>query len=301
MSRNNSVYKEKFNECLRVLEKMEAGDVLRSEVELGGLLDVSRTTVRAILEHLNELKIIEWDGRKKTILRPPRSDDYFSETETVSTSAKVEDAFMQYVLGGDLAPGTILRESELAREFDVSSSAVREFMIRFSRFGLIEKRKNRHWVLYGFTRDFAMDLFDVRERFELWSFETMLEHLSDSNTQDQIVSLIDEHLELQQRVDRDYLEFSALDEKFHNMIAKHLNNRFVFDFHELVSLIFHFHYRWNKADEFERNKAAIQQHLDVLNALKSGDKQLARSTFLLHLKSARKTLLASVPWDSHAD
>ena len=41
--------------------------------------------------------------------------------------------------------------------------------IRFSRFGLIEKRPNSHWVLKGFTRDFALELTEVREMFELRS------------------------------------------------------------------------------------------------------------------------------------
>jgi DNA-binding GntR family transcriptional regulator len=40
-----------------------------------------------------------------------------------------------------------INELELAREIGVGTSSVREFLIRFSRFGLIEKRPNSHWVL----------------------------------------------------------------------------------------------------------------------------------------------------------
>mgnify|MGYP000113774316 CR=1 FL=1 len=98
--------------------------------------------------------------------RAPAAADYFAERETQSAQEIMEPAFMEYVLGGGLQPGAILHEAELAREFSVSVSAVREYMIRFSRFGLIEKKPNRHWVLKGFTRDFAMELCDIRELYE---------------------------------------------------------------------------------------------------------------------------------------
>lgn len=297
MSRDNFVYKEKYNGSLDFLATLEPSAALPAETELAQKWQISRTTVRAILDHLNESEIIEWKGRRKTVLRKPQPADYFQKDETISPAQKVETAFMEYVLGGDLDPGTILHESELVREFGVSSSAIREFMIRFSRFGLIEKKKNRHWVLNGFTREFAMELFDVRERFELWAFDALLGNLDKEDVQKSIDELIDDHEELYQRIETDYLQFSRLDEKMHSTIADNLGNRFVDDFHELVSLIFHFHYRWNKFDESERNKAAVQQHLDVLNKLKTGDKKAARASFQEHLNSARQTLLASVTWD----
>jgi len=297
VSRDNFVYKEKYNGSLDFLATLEPSAALPAETELAEKWQISRTTVRAILDHLNDSNIIEWKGRRKTVLRHPEPADYFKEDETISPAQKVETAFMEYVLGGDLAPGTILHESELVREFKVSSSAIREFMIRFSRFGLIEKKKNRHWVLNGFTREFAMELFDVRERFELWAFDALLNNLEQANIQSTIKELISDHDDLYSRIDTDYLQFSRLDEKMHTAFADNLGNRFVNDFHELVALVFYFHYRWNKFDESERNKAAVQQHLDVLNKLKVGDKRAARESFKEHLNSARQTLLASVTWD----
>ncbi|WP_299507349.1 hypothetical protein [uncultured Roseobacter sp.] len=41
----------------------------------------------------------------------------------------------------------------------MSSTVPREFLIRFSRFGLIEKTANHHWVLNGFTRESAEAAF----------------------------------------------------------------------------------------------------------------------------------------------
>ncbi|MGO7631931.1 GntR family transcriptional regulator, partial [Rhizobium ruizarguesonis] len=54
-----------------------------------------------------------------------------------------------------------INELELAREIGTGNTSVREFLIRFSRFGLIEKRPNSNWTLKGFTREFAIELADV--------------------------------------------------------------------------------------------------------------------------------------------
>ena len=66
-------------------------------------------------------------------------------------------------------PGTTINELELARQFGVATTSIREFLNRFQRFGLIEKRPNGGWVFKGFTTDFALELFEIREMYELRS------------------------------------------------------------------------------------------------------------------------------------
>ena len=53
-----------------------------------------------------------------------------------------------------------------SRKSGVSTSGIREYLNRFSRFGLIEKRPNSGWLFRGFTQEFALELFEVRELFE---------------------------------------------------------------------------------------------------------------------------------------
>lgn len=152
MSRDNSKYKDSLNRCLDYVAALRIEGTLPSEVELTETLGISRTTVRAVLSHLNEIGIIKWSGRIKTVLRSPKAADYFAKEETLSTSERVETQFMEHILGGELKPSAILHESELVRAFGASTSVLRECLIKFSRFVLIEKEPNRHWVLHGFTQ-----------------------------------------------------------------------------------------------------------------------------------------------------
>ncbi len=298
MSRDNSTYKDSLNRSLDYVADLKIEDTLPSEVDLTQRLGISRTTVRAVLTHLNEIGVIQWSGRSKTVLRKPKPSDYFAKEETLSTSERVETQFMEFILGGDLKPGAILHESEMVRAFGASTSVLRECLIKFSRFGLIEKEPNRHWVLRGFTREFAIELFDVREMFELRAFQTLLDQGEESEAYGKLVSLIGDHERVLADIETEYLNFPRLDEQFHRALTDGLCNRFVDDFYELVSVIFHYHYRWNKQDECERNYTAAQQHLAVIRALQGGKKADALKLFQTHLNAARTTLLNSVTWDN---
>ena len=44
-------------------------------------------------------------------------------------------------------------------------------------------------------------------------------------------------------------------------------NRFIDGFYDLITLIFHYHYQWNKRDERQRNEVAIREHLTYIEAL----------------------------------
>jgi len=292
MARQNTLFKEAYNRCLA---ELTTNDNLPSEPELGERLGISRTTVRAILSRMHESGLINWDKRLKTVLREPRICDFFPDDETSSLNDVIEKSFMKRILTGDVEPGTQINEAELAREIGTGTTSVREFLIRFSRFGLIEKRPNSHWILKGFTIEFALELTEVREMFELRS-AVAFAHLSDDHPAWADLDAIEaEHHALLADLDARYKDFSALDEKFHLLVHRASGNRFVVDFYDVIAFIFHYHYQWNKAFARARNERAMIEHLDYIAALRSRDAARIEAACRLHLNSARETLLQSVP------
>lgn len=293
MSRDSSTFKESYNRALDLVNQIGPEGSLPTENSLSRDWDVSRTTVRTILSNLDEADIIDWSGRQKMVLRPARKEEYYSDSETATAGDKLSSLFMQHILAGELAPGTALHESELMKQFNVSSTVVREFLIRFSRFGLIDKERNKHWILRGFTRDFADELFEVRELFERRAFEEFLNLGKASPSHEAVIAMRQGHEEILANIDRDFLEFPRLDEKFHRVWINKHNNRFFLDFFELISLVFHYHYRWNRGDEKERNHVAILQHLEIIAALENEDREAAQKAFSNHLEHAKGTMIAS--------
>lgn len=292
MSRQNTTFKDAYNRALSLL----AGEGLAaSEPEIGRALGVSRTTVRAVLQRLEDAGLIARSGRSRTVLRTPVPGDYYAAAETDPLSEVIERSFMRRLLEGDARAGTQINELELARAIGVGTTSVREFLIRFSRFGLIEKRPNSHWVLKGFDRRFAFELIEVREMFEMRSAQAFVQQPPDHPAWARLDALEAEHRALLSEIATGYGRFSELDERFHRLIHSASANRFIIDFYDVIAMIFHYHYQWNKQDERRRNERAVLEHLDYVAALKARDPARVATACRVHLDSARETLLASLP------
>jgi DNA-binding GntR family transcriptional regulator len=73
-----------------------------------------------------------------------------------------------------------------------------------------------------------------------------------------------------------------------------LENRFALALNDTVSLVFHYHYQWDKQDEMPRNQHAVREHLAILRALRKRDQAAALAAMGKHLDSSRRTMLKSI-------
>lgn len=291
--KTDTVFKRAYNDALDLISEYDRNQPLPSENRLSGRLNVSRTTVRKILTALDARGIVTGSPRKRIVAAPDKAVERYPNAETVTTAAQVEKRFMEWMLRGNVRPGTAINETELARQFGVATSGIREFLNRFQRFGLIEKRPNAGWVFKGFTPNFALELFEIREMFELRSARAIAVLPGDSPIWPQLRDIRDEHRLLLDEIDQRFQDFSDLDNRFHRLINQAAPNRFVDGFYEIITMIFHYHYQWNKQDERQRNEVAIREHLDYIDALLGRDISKIEAACRTHLASARKTLLRS--------
>jgi DNA-binding GntR family transcriptional regulator len=292
--KSNAVFKRAYNRSLALLDGYDVAADIGSEPAWAQRLGVSRTTVRAILQTLAAKKLIAFDGRRKVLARRPRAVDRYPEGETRPVRDIVEKQFMQWILHGDCKPGQQINGLELARQFGVSTSAIRDYLGGFSQFGLLERRPSGSWMFRGVTKEFAEELFEVRVMFELRSAQRFAA-LPGSDPAWQALELIQqEHRTLLDHAERRFTDFSELDERFHRLINDASQNRFIVGFYDVISMIFHYHYQWNKRDEKQRNIAAIHEHLAYIEALQSRDRNAATASCRAHMTTARSTLMDSI-------
>jgi DNA-binding GntR family transcriptional regulator len=291
--KTDAVYKRAFNEVLDLVVDLGDGAPLPSENGLSARLGVSRTTVRKILSALDAHGAVGGAGRQRFV-RPMQAElQRYPEAETVSMSEQVEKRFMEWMLRGDTQPGSQINELDLARQFGVGTAGIREFLNRFRRFGLIEKRPNAGWRFKGFTEDFAVELFEIREMFELRSAARFATLEPEHQVWASLSLLEAEHHDLLAEIDARFHDFSDLDNRFHRFINSVAPNRFIDDFYEIITFIFHYHYQWNKRDEGTRNEVAVREHLAYIAALKRRDPAAIETACRTHLASAKATLLRS--------
>lgn len=294
MARTDERFREAFNEALHLCEAMTPGDRLPSENDLATRLDVSRTVVRAILDKFQDTKIITWEGREKRLLRSPRKDDWLEVQEGQLDEQQLERQFLDWILRFDVPPGTALNVSELRRRFGVTPHMLHEFLASLSRFGLVRRRHKGGWELVGFTREFAIELSEFRMVLELNAVSHFVQLPPEDPVWGKLDAIEEKHLDLATDINERFHDFSLLDEEFHTTIGSAVRNRFATEFQKLISLIFHYHFQWDKSDERQRNQAAIGEHLRLISALKARDSAAALAAAADHLKTSKQTLLSSL-------
>jgi DNA-binding GntR family transcriptional regulator len=291
--KTDTVYKKAFNDTLDLVTRLRSGEQLPSETELSARLGVSRTTVRKVISTLRTQGAVVENAGQRTVRSTRATMRRFPEAETVPTSEQVEKRFLEWILRDNASPGTVINELELARQFGVATTGIREFLNRFHRFGLIEKRPNAGWVFKGFTAAFALELFEIREMFELRSASAFVALPRSSPLWQRLRALKEEHVALLKDIDRRYQDFSDLDERFHRLVNSASPNRFIDGFYDVISLIFHYHYQWKKQDERQRNEVAIREHIAYIEALLSRQPGAVKLACRAHLTSAKTTMLRS--------
>jgi DNA-binding GntR family transcriptional regulator len=227
-------------------------------------------------------------------LAAPVPTDFYPDVDTEQVGAIVERRFMQWILHGDCRPGQQISALELSRQFGVSLSAVRDYLNRFPRYGLLERRPSGAWIFKGFTEEFAEELCEVRTMFELRSALRFITLPDDEHAWDELARIKREHLALLEEAETRFTDFSALDQRLHRCINDASRNRFFVGFYDVISMIFHYHYQWNKRDERERNIVAMREHLTYIDALQSRNASAVAKSCNAHLATARQTLLASI-------
>jgi len=296
VSNKTYLFKQSINRMLQLIADLPDGqNIMANDIELTKLLSISRTTVRSCVEHLIEHEIVKRDGPHKVVLRQPDATDFFDIKDKNSTKdIQIEKYFLNLINTGKLLPGDRFSELSLAKNSGCTTITVREFLIKFSNNGLIEKIPRGRWKMVKFDEDFARELVSFREMVEMRAITELLKSPKSHPVWQELKDLLFKHQEVSQDMENRYLEFPDLDRALHLIILQSAKNRFTQQFFDIVSFVCHYHYQWDKTGELERFTVAINEHIDLLNNLITHNNAGAIMSLERHLQSAETTLLRCV-------
>ncbi|MFT2111213.1 GntR family transcriptional regulator [Marinomonas sp. 2405UD68-3] len=292
MSRKNFLFQRAVNALFDIIRnEYQLGDILPTDLAIANRLEVSRSTARKTVEYLIEKGFIEKSGSQKTLSEIPQASHYFDTSQqSTSKDKQVEEHFLDLILNGKIKPGDRFSELELARQSNCNTITVREFLIRFSRFGLIEKNPRSQWQMKNFDEPFVDELHEIRHLFEMHSLSKFMQ-LEESNRHwVQLEALLLEHQKLAPHMEERFDEFPKLDRKFHTLMQSAHPNQFVSQFYDIISFVFHYHYQWDKNSEKDRNTVAVQEHIDIISKMLMKDYRGATRALEKHLETAKRSL-----------
>jgi DNA-binding GntR family transcriptional regulator len=195
----------------------------------------------------------------------------------------------QRILDNEWPPGARALEQELALELGMSRTPVREALIRLSNEGLVEVVP-RHGVRVLPVSAADMDeIYRVIGSLEATAAEIIAERrpkAAELKPLEDATRAMDVALKAD-----DLAAWAAADEVFHRTLVELAGNRL------LAGIVYNFWDRAHRARMFTQRLRAkpvnsTQDHLELVRALKRGDKQAARELHLAHRERARIELTA---------
>ncbi len=296
MSRSQNLRHNVINQVIDDMARGHIPSPLPSQSALAEMYNISRTTVRHIQAHLCDCGVLTRVNNDYVIARKPDASDGFScEIAPLAEQTRLfEQSFLSMINQRILRAGEAFSELALARSAGVSPVVVREYLLKFSRYNLIESEKRGQWRMKQFDQSWAEQLFELREMLETHALQHFL-NLPDSDPRWlQARPLLEEHRALRDSIGDSFRQFSRLDRDFHSLLLSAANNIFFNQSLEIISFIFHFHYQWDESDLKQRNIIAIDEHMTILSALICRNDLDANLAMRNHLHTAKQSMIRSI-------
>ena len=198
-----------------------------------------------------------------------------------SIADTVFDRIEADILNGTLPPGELLTELKLCELLSVSRTPVREALNRLRQEGLIEE-SGKGAVVVGITDRDLDDIYEIRLRVEGLATAMCAEVITDDE-----LKQLEETVALQEYYTsrRDSDSIRNLDSEFHRLIYSFCGSRILSellsDLHRKVQ-----RFRRSSVEDPDRARAAAKEHGEILDALRSRDRDRAEHLAVAHIKNA---------------
>ncbi len=211
-----------------------------------------------------------------------------------STSDLIFDALRESILTGELSPGTQLIEKNLAADFGVSKTPIREALHHLSHIGLVDLETAKGATVHTLTSEEIKDIWEMRQYLEPMALELSIPHLTD----DEIEQLRDCLEEARKSLDAGEMKkLSQINTEFHELLYSKADNHLLIqwldslsDRRRLVSM--------NIWDIENNSDTEWKEHQVIFEAVEVRDIPTASQALKDHIANFTKQVLAHLKKDN---
>ena len=218
-------------------------------------------------------------------MRQTKSDgkgNHFQPLTNTSLRSRVSEILRESIFSGKLQSGDPLKEIQLARQFQVSQSTVRESLLQLEHDGLVVRVPNRE------TRVTKLSTKEVCERLVLRS---LLEGLAGVEASRRMKEgdfrILEQECEKLSRAleGNDYYKAAQADLSFHRFLWKQSGNQTLYSvLDRLMTAVFAF-VSIQQSDQQTNLEDVVFPHMEIITAIRKGDLELIRVTMCGHIET----------------
>lgn len=203
---------------------------------------------------------------------------------TITTSEPVNQQIYRYlrkdIVTCIIQPGSLLSEKEVSARFNVSRQPVREAFIKLAEAGLVQVLPQRGTFVRKISARRVADGRFIRE-----AVEVSVVRRAALEIEPVALMALEHNLQLQKMAaDRhDSQAFLSLDDEFHRLIAESINCLLAWETVENIKAAMD-RVRFLTLSEVSPPDSLIEQHEEILSALKNHDADAAEAAMRRHLQ-----------------
>lgn len=174
---------------------------------------------------------------------------------------------VQRIQNRSLQPGERLNIEELAREFDVSRTPVREAISRLMQEGLVVQNHNAGPCVASFTKEQELDV--IRANMEL--FRCVFAFLPETEDPDGLIRELEDHIQDQRQAfaQDDSDAFHASSVRFHTALIERCCNQTICQFAMQTQRQMNMFALYFQVEDNYREKS-IEDHQEILDRIRRG-------------------------------
>lgn len=211
------------------------------------------------------------------------------EHQDYSLRGRVFQAIQENILNGVYEENEELRENTIAKELGVSRTPVREALRQLELEGLVKIVPNKGACVTGITKKDVKDIYAVRSMLEGLCARWATEHITEEQIDELEEVILLSEFHLKRGKEGQTQQVTELDGKFHEILYDASNSRILkhvlSDFHKYVRMV-----RKASVANPERAERSIEEHKDILHAIKNRDANAAEILANAHMMNVMKNL-----------
>lgn len=200
---------------------------------------------------------------------------------------QVYELLKEEICGGKYQPGQWLQEKELAEQFSVSRSPVREALKQLAADGLVIEVPNKGVFIREFTPKDIEEIFDLRVMMESYAIDKIVDLLTE-DAKSQLTFCLNQ---LQNAFEQNQMaQYIQADTALHDLIIRLSGNGFLAIAYERVHIMIQ-QFRTYSLQDQGRFDESINEHQEIICHILAKEPEQAKEINSRHLQLAKERII----------